>query len=79
MLSLIIAAIVIVAVVYLLLKGYYPQAALFIGGAVLLLCTWIFDLGTLLDAKKTTHFAGFDIFKVFSDGFAGRISVLVFS
>ena len=76
MLSLIIAAIVIVAVVYLLLKGYYPQAALFIGGAVLLLCTWIFDLGTLLDAKKTTHFAGFDIFKVFSDGFAGRISGL---
>ena len=48
MVSLIIAAIVIVAVVYLLLKGYYPQAALFIGGFVLLLCTWVFDLGTLL-------------------------------
>ena len=76
MVSLIIAAVVIVAVVYLLLKGYYPQAALFIGGFVLLLCTWVFDLGTLLDAKKSTHFGGFDIFKVFSDGFAGRISGL---
>ena len=32
MLSLIIAAVTIAIVVYLLVKGYYPQAALFIGG-----------------------------------------------
>ena len=31
MLSLIIAAVVLVVVVYMLLKGWYPQAALFFG------------------------------------------------
>ena len=34
MLSLIIAAVTIAIVVYLLVKGYYPQAALFIGGLI---------------------------------------------
>ena len=73
MLSLIIAAVTIAIVVYLLVKGYYPQAALFIGGLILLTCTWVFGLGTLLPAKTTTHFGGFDVFKVFSEGFATRI------
>lgn len=41
MLSLIIAAVTIAIVVYLLVKGYYPQAALFIGGLILLTCTWV--------------------------------------
>lgn len=76
MLSLLIATVVIAIVVYMLVKGWYPQAALFIGGLILLFCTWVLDLGTLLDAKKTTHFGGFDVFKVFSDGFAGRIGGL---
>lgn len=76
MLSLIIAAVTIAIVVYLLVKGYYPQAALFIGGLILLTCTWVFGLGTLLPAKTTTHFGGFDVFKVFSDGFASRIGGL---
>jgi len=58
MLSLIIAAVTIAIVVYLLVKGYYPQAALFIGGLILLTCTWVFGLGTLLPAKTTTHFGG---------------------
>lgn len=76
MLSLIIATVTIAIVVYLLVKGYYPQAALFIGGLILLTCTWVFGLGTLLPAKTTTHFGGFDVFKVFSDGFASRIGGL---
>lgn len=76
MLMLIISLATIALVVTLLLKGYYPQAVLFIGGLILLTCTAIFDWGTLLDAKKTTNFVGFDIFKVFSTGFAGRIGGL---
>ena len=62
MLMLIISLATIALVVTLLLKGYYPQAVLFIGGLILLTCTAIFDWGTLLDAKKTTNFVGFDFF-----------------
>ncbi|MCD8340063.1 MAG: C4-dicarboxylate transporter DcuC [Burkholderiales bacterium] len=76
MLSVILGIVVTALVVVLLLKGFYPQACLFIGGALLLLCTWIFGLGPLLDAKHTTNFAGFDIFKVFGDGFSTRIGGL---
>ncbi|MCD8339212.1 MAG: C4-dicarboxylate transporter DcuC [Burkholderiales bacterium] len=73
MLSVILGVSVVALVVFMLLKGFYPQASLFIGGALLLFCTWIFGIGPLLDAKHTTNFLGFDIFKVFSDGFSTRI------
>lgn len=76
MLTVIIALIVIALVVTLLIKGWYPQAVLFLGGMLLLTFTWCFDWGTLLDAKKTTNFGGFDIFKVFSTGFSSRIAGL---
>lgn len=39
MFAIIIGLIVIALVVTLLLKGYYPQAILFMGGVVLLTCT----------------------------------------
>lgn len=70
MFAIIIGLIVIALVVTLLLKGYYPQAILFMGGVVLLTCTAIFGWGDLLNAKQTTNFIGFDIFKVFSTGFS---------
>ncbi len=76
MLSIVLALIVTALVVYLLIKGYYPQACLFLGGLILLFCTWVFGLGPLLDAKQTTHFGGFDIFKVFGNGFSTRIGGL---
>ncbi len=76
MFMLIVTLAVIALVVTLLLKGWYPQAVLFLGGLILLSFTAIFDWGTLLEAKKSTHFVGFDIFKVFSDGFARRIGGL---
>ncbi len=76
MFTLIVAAIVVVGVVYLLIKGYYPQAVLFTGGLLLLLCTWLFGWGDLLSAKQTTNFGGFDIFKVFGTGFSSRIAGL---
>lgn len=66
MFAIIIGLIVIALVVTLLLKGYYPQAILFMGGVLLLTCTAIFGWGDLLNAKQTTNFIGFDIFKVFS-------------
>lgn len=67
---------VIALVIFMLLKGWYPQACLFFGGAVLLAFTAIFDWGPLLSAKQTTNFEGFDIFKVFSTGFSTRIAGL---
>lgn len=76
MAAIIVGLIVIALVVTLLLKGYYPQAILFIGGLLLLACTAIFGWGDLLNAKQTTHFSGFDIFKVFSTGFSSRIAGL---
>lgn len=74
MFAIIIGLIVIALVVTLLLKGYYPQAILFMGGVLLLTCTAIFGWGDLLNAKQTTNFIGFDIFKVFSTGFSSRIA-----
>lgn len=41
MFAIIIGLIVIALVVTLLLKGYYPQAILFMGGVVLLTCTYL--------------------------------------
>ena len=58
MFAIIIGLIVIALVVTLLLKGYYPQAILFMGGVVLLTCTAIFGWGDLLNAKQTTNFIG---------------------
>ena len=43
---------------------------------LLLTCTAIFGWGDLLNAKQTTNFIGFDIFKVFSTGFSSRIAGL---
>lgn len=63
MFAIIIGLIVIALVVTLLLKGYYPQAILFMGGVLLLTCTAIFGWGDLLNAKQTTNFIGFDILK----------------
>ena len=76
MLSIVLALITIAIVVYLLVKGYYPQAALFIGGLILLAGTAIFGLGDLVTAKQSTHLALFDIFKAFSVKFSGRIGGL---
>ena len=72
----ILCLIVIAFIVYLLLKGWYPQAVLFLGGLILLSFTAIFDWGTILGAKQTTHFVGFDIFKAFGTGFSSRIAGL---
>lgn len=55
MFAIIIGLIVIALVVTLLLKGYYPQAILFMGGVLLLTCTAIFGWGDLLNAKQTTN------------------------
>lgn len=51
MFAIIIGLIVIALVVTLLLKGYYPQAILFMGGVLLLTCTGYLRLGDLLNAK----------------------------
>lgn len=76
MTSLIIAGIVIVLVVTLLIKGFYPQAALFLGGLLLLGATAAFDFGEVLSADKSTNFAAFDVFKAFCTGFSSRIAGL---
>ena len=52
MFAIIIGLIVIALVVTLLLKGYYPQAILFMGGVVLLTCTAIFACKSSKDHSK---------------------------
>ena len=54
MFAIIIGLIVIALVVTLLLKGYYPQAILFMGGVVLSHAQLSFGWGDLLNAKQTT-------------------------
>lgn len=76
MIGIVCSLLVLALIVYLLAKGYTPQAVLFLGGFILLACTAIFNIGPLLNAKQTTNFIGFDIFKVFTQGFSTRIAGL---
>lgn len=75
----IICSILVIGLVgYLLGKKYNPQATLFLGGFILLVCTVVFGLGPLLSEKATTNFVGFDIIKTFTQGFSTRIAGLGF-
>nr|WP_250143439.1 hypothetical protein [Escherichia coli] len=76
MLGVVLAIIVTGLVIFMLAKGYKPQPVLLLGGLLLMGLTVVFDLGTLLPEKTTTHFQFFDIFKVFSDIMSTRLAGL---
>lgn len=79
MLGLIIACFVTIAVSYLVLTKKKAQTVLLIGGIILLACA-IFMGKPILDAKKSTGLAWFDIFKYIENTFslrAGGIGLLI--
>ena len=76
MIGIICSLLVLALIVYLLAKGYTPQAVLFLAGFILLVCTAVFNINPILDAKQTTNFVGFDIIKTFSNLFSTRIAGL---
>jgi C4-dicarboxylate transporter, DcuC family len=75
MLGLSIAMAVVIWVSYMLAKKYKPQGVLLSAGIILMICAAVFGTGTILTAKQTTGFIGFDIFdairRLMSDRLAG--------
>lgn len=81
MLGLGIAFVVTIIVAYMILKKMKPQTVLFAGGFVLLACTILMGY-PILDAKKSTGFSWFDIFKFIELTFSSRaaeIGLLIMS
>lgn len=79
MLGLIIACFVTIAVSYLVLTKKKAQTVLFVGGIILLACAVLMGK-PILDAKKSTGLAWFDIFKYIENTFslrAGGIGLLI--
>ncbi|MBP2636134.1 MAG: anaerobic c4-dicarboxylate antiporter, DcuC family [Firmicutes bacterium] len=76
MLGILIALLVTIWVSYMLLKKYKPQAILLLAGLVLLLCTAIFGLGTLLPAKQSTGLIWFDVFETVKGLMSSRLAGL---
>lgn len=71
MLSLGIALLTTIVVAWLIINRMKPQAVLFAGGIFLLVVAILMGV-TLLDAKKSTGFVWFDIFKFMEDTFSTR-------
>lgn len=71
MLSLGIALLTTIVVAWLIIKRMKPQAVLFAGGIFLLVVAILMGV-PLLDAKKSTGFVWFDIFKFMEDTFSTR-------
>ena len=71
MLGLCIAAVVTVFVARMVLQKKKAQTVLFLGGFVLLACA-VFMGQPILDAKKTTGFVWFDLFKFIENTFSVR-------
>lgn len=71
MLGLVIAIMITVVVGYLIIKKYKAQTVLIVGGIILMACA-IFMGQPILDAKKSTGLAWFDIFKYIENMFSLR-------
>ena len=77
MLSLGIALLTTIVVAWLIIKRMKPQAVLFAGGIFLLVVAILMGV-PLLDAKKSTGFVWFDIFKFMEDTFSTRAAGIGF-
>lgn len=75
MFGILLTILAVVIVSWFVVKNYYPQAVLLLVGLVLLGTGCL--MGTPpLDAKHTTHFAGFDIVQVVSNLMSSRLAGL---
>lgn len=57
-----ITAIIIIWVIYMIVKKYFPQAILFIAGILLLFATYMLGTNTILEGKQSSGSAFLDIF-----------------
>ncbi len=71
-----IAALVIVWVIYMIVKKYFPQAILFIAGIILLLATYILGINPILAAKQSSGSAILDIFHTIKVLLSSRVAGL---
>ena len=81
MLALMIALCVTIVVAYMILNKMKAQAVLFAGGTILMAVAVLMGY-PLLEAKKSTGFVWFDIFKFIEDTFSTRaagIGLLIMS
>lgn len=72
MLGILITIAVIAVVAYCVLKNYYPPIVLLLAGLLMLVCAWLMGVDPV-DAKKSTHFVGFDFVQAFTDQMKGRL------
>lgn len=74
--GIIIAALVIIWVIYMIIKKFFPQAILFIAGIVLLLATYLLGINPILDAKQSAGSAILDIFHTIKILLSSRVAGL---
>ena len=72
MLGIIITIAVIAVVAYCVLKNYYPPIILLLAGLAMLVCAAMLGVDPI-DAKKSTHFIGFDFVQAFTNQMKGRL------
>lgn len=72
----IIASLVIVWVIYMIIKKFFPQAVLFIAGIVLLFATYFIGNNPILDAKQSSGSAFLDIFHTIQVLLSSRVAGL---
>ena len=71
-----IAALVIIWVIYMIIKKFFPQAILFIAGIVLLLATYLLGINPILAAKESSGSAILDIFHTIKVILSSRVAGL---
>ena len=74
--GIIIAGLVIVWVIYMIIKKFFPQAILFIAGIVLLLATYVLGINPILDAKQSSGAPILDIFHTIKVILSSRVAGL---
>jgi DcuC family C4-dicarboxylate transporter len=74
--GIIIAALVIVWVIYMIIKKYFPQAILLIAGIVLLLAAYFLGTNPILEAKQSSGSAFLDIFYTIQKLLSTRVAGL---
>lgn len=72
MLGIIITIAVIAVVAYCVLKNYYPPIILLLAGLAMLVFASMLGVDPI-DAKKSTHFIGFDFVQAFTNQMKGRL------
>jgi C4-dicarboxylate transporter, DcuC family len=74
--ELIFVGLVLVAVVYGIIKDFNPQAVLALAGMAIFAMAYFAGIHPILEAKKSTGFALFDLFEVFKGIFSSRAAGL---